>query len=161
MHGIRPTAPTAVAGENLPARPPVVTFEEWQQAREDLREEKALTHALDALAARRRRLPMARLTTDHTFTAPDRRRNSRDARLVLMSRAPQEELVTVRARIGWSVRVLPARPIPARLTHVTPSGEPRIGDEPGYDPPRGGRGYVEWLPSDHHEYVRTPPPQED
>jgi predicted dithiol-disulfide oxidoreductase (DUF899 family) len=72
MQGIRPMAPTAVAAENLPAPPPVVTFEQRQQARKDLREEKASTHAVEALAVRRRRLPMARLTTNHTFFAADR-----------------------------------------------------------------------------------------
>jgi predicted dithiol-disulfide oxidoreductase (DUF899 family) len=53
-------------------RPPVVTVEEWQQARDALlMKEKELTHALDALAAERRRLPMVRLEKDYRFTAPD------------------------------------------------------------------------------------------
>jgi predicted dithiol-disulfide oxidoreductase (DUF899 family) len=148
MPAVRPTAPTAEAGERLPARPPVVTLEQWQRAREDLlREEKAMTRALDALAARRRRLPMVRLDPGYRFTAPDGRPaglldvfdgchqlvvyhfmqapgqdhlcggcstftdnladqahlNARDTRLVLMSRAPQEELAAVRERMGWTV----------------------------------------------------------
>jgi predicted dithiol-disulfide oxidoreductase (DUF899 family) len=53
-------------------RPPVVSVEEWQAARDTLLvKEKELTHALDALAAERRRLPMVALGSDYTFTAPD------------------------------------------------------------------------------------------
>ncbi|CAO5227602.1 DUF899 domain-containing protein [Frankia sp. AgKG'84/4] len=53
-------------------RPPVVSPDEWQAARDELlTQEKELTHALDALAARRRRLPMVQLTKDYRFTAPD------------------------------------------------------------------------------------------
>jgi predicted dithiol-disulfide oxidoreductase (DUF899 family) len=33
--------------------------------------EKELTHALDALAAQRRRLPMVKFEKDYEFTAPD------------------------------------------------------------------------------------------
>ena len=41
--------------------PPVVTPAEWQAARDELLvQEKEATRALDALAARRRRLPMVR-----------------------------------------------------------------------------------------------------
>ena len=129
-------------------RPTVVTAEEWQTARDALlTKEKALTHALDALAAERRRMPMTRLPTGYTFTAPDgstvdlpglfdghrqvviyhhmlepgqdwlcsgcssftdnipdqSHLNARDTRLILMSRAPQEEIAPVRARFGWTV----------------------------------------------------------
>jgi predicted dithiol-disulfide oxidoreductase (DUF899 family) len=53
-------------------RPPVVSAAEWQTARDALLDkEKELTHALDALAAERRRLPMVRLDTGYTFTAAD------------------------------------------------------------------------------------------
>ncbi|MBM7785338.1 DUF899 domain-containing protein [Tenggerimyces flavus] len=53
-------------------RPPVVSQEEWQTARDSLLvKEKELTHALDALAAERRRLPMVRVRSDYRFTAPD------------------------------------------------------------------------------------------
>lgn len=53
-------------------RPPVVSVQEWQAARDTLLvKEKELTHALDALAAERRRLPMVALDNDYTFTAPD------------------------------------------------------------------------------------------
>ena len=53
-------------------RPPVVSATEWQAARDTLLDkEKELTHALDALAAERRRLPMVRLDDDYPFTAPD------------------------------------------------------------------------------------------
>jgi predicted dithiol-disulfide oxidoreductase (DUF899 family) len=44
------------------AEPEIVTPEEWQRAREDLlTAEKEVTRAQDALAARRRRLPMMRM----------------------------------------------------------------------------------------------------
>jgi predicted dithiol-disulfide oxidoreductase (DUF899 family) len=54
-------------------RPQVVSAEEWQAARDALLvKEKQYTHALDALAAERRRLPMVRLDTGkYEFTAPD------------------------------------------------------------------------------------------
>jgi predicted dithiol-disulfide oxidoreductase (DUF899 family) len=54
-------------------RPQVVSERDWQVARDALLvKEKELTHALDALAAERRRLPMVRLdTADYQFTAPD------------------------------------------------------------------------------------------
>jgi len=52
--------------------PPVVSAEEWQQARAALlAEEKAATRALDALAAKRRRLPMTAFRNDYEFTGPD------------------------------------------------------------------------------------------
>lgn len=50
------------------AIPPVVTADEWQQARDVLlAAEKAATRDLDALAARRRRLPMVAFG-EYTFT---------------------------------------------------------------------------------------------
>jgi predicted dithiol-disulfide oxidoreductase (DUF899 family) len=129
-------------------RPQVVSAEQWQAARDALLiKEKELTHALDALAAERRRLPMVRLARSYRFTAPDRttvrladlfsgRRqliiyhfmlepgqeglcagcasftdnladqshlNARDTRLILMSRAPQQEIEAVRQRMGWTL----------------------------------------------------------
>src|SRR5262245_5765737 len=52
------------------AKPPVVSSEEWQRARDMLLvAEKELTRALDALAARRRRLPMVEFA-DYTFESP-------------------------------------------------------------------------------------------
>jgi predicted dithiol-disulfide oxidoreductase (DUF899 family) len=52
-------------------KPPVVTEEVWQQARDELlKAEKELTHASDALAARRRRLPMVRFDRDYVFEGP-------------------------------------------------------------------------------------------
>lgn len=131
-------------------RPPVVTAQEWQAARDALLvKEKEHTRALDALAAERRRLPMTALDAGkYRFTAPDgseagltdlfdgRRQlvvyhfmlepgqdhicggcgtftdnlaeytqahlNARDTRLVLTSRAPQEEIGQLRGRMGWT-----------------------------------------------------------
>jgi predicted dithiol-disulfide oxidoreductase (DUF899 family) len=54
------------------ARPPVVSEEEWQRQREELlRAEKEATRALDALAARRRRLPMVRFDHSYVFDTPE------------------------------------------------------------------------------------------
>jgi predicted dithiol-disulfide oxidoreductase (DUF899 family) len=131
-------------------RPQVVSPQEWQTARDALLvKEKELTHALDELAAQRRRLPMVALGKPYRFTAPDgaevgltdlfdgRRQlviyhfmlepgqdwlcagcstftdnlaehsqahlGARDTRLILMARAPQEEIEPVRHRMGWTV----------------------------------------------------------
>ncbi|MGC0423280.1 DUF899 domain-containing protein [Embleya sp. AB8] len=54
------------------SRPEVVSAGEWQDARATLLvREKALTRALDALAAERRRLPMVRIDGAYRFEAPD------------------------------------------------------------------------------------------
>jgi predicted dithiol-disulfide oxidoreductase (DUF899 family) len=55
------------------ASPPIVTAEEWQRERDALLvQEKELTRALDALAARRRRLPMVRFNNDkYIFATSD------------------------------------------------------------------------------------------
>ena len=51
--------------------PPIVSQAEWQAARDKLLvKEKAMTRALDALAAERRRLPMARIEKDYVFDGP-------------------------------------------------------------------------------------------
>jgi predicted dithiol-disulfide oxidoreductase (DUF899 family) len=54
---------------NMPA---IVTAEEWQQERDELlRAEKEATRALDAIAARRRRLPMVKFDNSrYTFDTP-------------------------------------------------------------------------------------------
>jgi predicted dithiol-disulfide oxidoreductase (DUF899 family) len=55
----------------LTAMPPVVPAEEWQEARDELlKAEKEATRALDALAARRRRLPMVKFRNDYVFDTP-------------------------------------------------------------------------------------------
>jgi predicted dithiol-disulfide oxidoreductase (DUF899 family) len=52
--------------------PPVVSETEWQAAQEALRaEEKEATRARDALAAKRRRLPMVRIDKGYVFDGPD------------------------------------------------------------------------------------------
>ncbi|MEU8249697.1 DUF899 domain-containing protein [Nonomuraea sp. NPDC048916] len=53
-------------------RPRIVSDQEWQTARDMLlTEEKELTRALDAVAARRRRMPMVRIGKDYRFDGPD------------------------------------------------------------------------------------------
>jgi predicted dithiol-disulfide oxidoreductase (DUF899 family) len=55
-----------------PPLPMVVSAEQWQQARDELlKAEKEATHVQDALAARRRRLPMVRFAGDYVFDTPD------------------------------------------------------------------------------------------
>src|SRR6266705_863696 len=52
--------------------PPVVSPTDWQAAREALlAEEKEATRARDALAAKRRRLPMVGIDKDYVFDGPD------------------------------------------------------------------------------------------
>ena len=52
--------------------PQVVSETEWQAAQGALRaEEKEATRARDALAAKRRRLPMVRIDKDYAFDGPD------------------------------------------------------------------------------------------
>ncbi|MEO3810572.1 DUF899 family protein [Sphaerisporangium sp. B11E5] len=52
-------------------KPQIVSPEEWRQARDELlTAEKELTRAQDALAARRRRLPMVRFVNKYTFDTP-------------------------------------------------------------------------------------------
>ncbi|MET8229055.1 DUF899 domain-containing protein [Micromonospora sp. NPDC005298] len=49
-------------------RPTVVSTQQWQAARDKLlTAEKELTHASDALAAQRRRMPMVRIDKEYTF----------------------------------------------------------------------------------------------
>src|SRR3954470_21689046 len=54
------------------ARPPITSPAQWRAARMDLlAAEKELTRARDALAARRRRLPMVRVEKNYRFEGPD------------------------------------------------------------------------------------------
>jgi predicted dithiol-disulfide oxidoreductase (DUF899 family) len=53
-------------------KPTVVSAQEWQQARDELlKAEKEATRALDAIAARRRRLPMVKFENKYEFDGPD------------------------------------------------------------------------------------------
>jgi len=52
-------------------KPRIVSAADWQRARDELLiAEKEATRALDALAARRRRLPMVRFGNDYAFDTP-------------------------------------------------------------------------------------------
>jgi predicted dithiol-disulfide oxidoreductase (DUF899 family) len=52
-------------------KPTIVSAEEWQRERDALlKAEKQATRALDALAARRRRLPMVRFANTYVFATP-------------------------------------------------------------------------------------------
>lgn len=60
-------------------KPEIVTLEEWQQARDELRAaEKEATRAADALSARRRRLPMVKFGKSYTFDTPDGKKSLLD-----------------------------------------------------------------------------------
>jgi predicted dithiol-disulfide oxidoreductase (DUF899 family) len=65
--------------KNTKAPPRIVSPAEWQTARENLLvKEKAATHARDALAAERRRLPMVRIEKDYVFEGSDGEANLLD-----------------------------------------------------------------------------------
>jgi predicted dithiol-disulfide oxidoreductase (DUF899 family) len=78
--GLRRSAPARARGRPVTTstrqnrvmdKPKIVPPEEWRQAWADLlRAEKEATRALDALAARRRRLPMVAFGTGYRFDAP-------------------------------------------------------------------------------------------
>ena len=52
--------------------PPIVSQQEWKAAREEmLVKEKELTHARDALAAERRRMPRMAVEKEYAFEGPD------------------------------------------------------------------------------------------
>ena len=52
-------------------KPEIVSAGEWQQARDELlKAEKEATRAQDALAARRRRLPMVKFANGYAFDSP-------------------------------------------------------------------------------------------
>ncbi|RNG34221.1 DUF899 domain-containing protein [Streptomyces botrytidirepellens] len=52
--------------------PPIVSPQEWEDARQELLvEEKQLTHAHDALAAKRRRMPWVAVEKEYAFEGPE------------------------------------------------------------------------------------------
>ena len=55
-------------------KPPIVSVQEWEQAREELLvKEKEVTCAQDALAAQRRRMPWLAVDEEYAFEGPDGR----------------------------------------------------------------------------------------
>jgi predicted dithiol-disulfide oxidoreductase (DUF899 family) len=59
-------------GKHAMRTPPVVQTKEWEAAREQLLvKEKALTHARDALAAERRRMPWVEVEREYVFEGPN------------------------------------------------------------------------------------------
>jgi predicted dithiol-disulfide oxidoreductase (DUF899 family) len=60
-------------------KPRIVTAEEWERERAELLvAEKEATRQLDAIAARRRRLPMVRFSNDYVFDSPAGKRSLLD-----------------------------------------------------------------------------------
>jgi predicted dithiol-disulfide oxidoreductase (DUF899 family) len=147
------TSTVGEAGNGLFAKskPAIVTPEAWEAARAQLLiDEKALTRARDAMAAKRRRMPWTRVEKEYAFEAPGgnvtlldlfegRRQliiyraffepgvfgwpdhacrgcsmvadqvahvahlNARDTTLVFASRAPQADILRLKARMGWNI----------------------------------------------------------
>jgi predicted dithiol-disulfide oxidoreductase (DUF899 family) len=63
---------------SVTAKPQIVSAAEWQQARDELlKAEKEATRTLDAIAAKRRRLPMVKFDS-YTFTGPEGSTTLRD-----------------------------------------------------------------------------------
>jgi predicted dithiol-disulfide oxidoreductase (DUF899 family) len=63
----------------MTAMPKIVSAEEWQAERDELLvAEKEATRTLDAIAARRRRLPMTRFDSAYKFDSPDGQRTLLD-----------------------------------------------------------------------------------
>lgn len=131
--------------------PPIVTPPEWEAARLQLLvQEKELTHARDAVAAQRRRMPWLAVEKEYGFDGPTgtaslldlfegRRQlivyrafyepgvfgwpdhpcrgcslvsdqvahvdhlNARDTTLAFVSRAPQADIASMKARMGWTM----------------------------------------------------------
>jgi predicted dithiol-disulfide oxidoreductase (DUF899 family) len=70
---------TATRREWPKGRPPVVSAEEWEAARQRLLvKEKALTRARDALAAERRRMPWLVVEKEYAFEGPEGNVSLRD-----------------------------------------------------------------------------------
>ena len=76
-----------------------VTREQWDTTRAELLErEKALTRLEDELAAQRRELPWLAVEKEYTLQTL----NARDVTMMCVSRAPVDQLVAYRKRMGWS-----------------------------------------------------------
>ena len=99
--------------------PPVVTPEEWETARQELRvHEKELTRAKDAMAARRRRMPWLPVETEYAFDGPDGRASLLDLF------AGRRQLIVYRAFFepgvhGWPEHACPGCSLVAdQVAHV-------------------------------------------
>jgi predicted dithiol-disulfide oxidoreductase (DUF899 family) len=94
----------------------IVSAEVWQHERDELlRAEKEATRAPDALAARRRRLPMVKFSNDYAFDTPAGPKTLAD----LFD--GRDQLVVYQCAIG--ARLAPAGPSPP----VPPGAEYRPG----------------------------------
>jgi predicted dithiol-disulfide oxidoreductase (DUF899 family) len=87
--------------------PPIVSPQEWKAAREELLvEEKKVTRARDALAAKRRRMPWMAVEKDYRFEGPDGPATLLDLfdgrRQLIVYRAFYEPDVTTYPRSGGS-----------------------------------------------------------
>ena len=97
-------------------RPPIVSPQEWKEAREELLvKEKELTHARDAMAAQRRRLPWMAVEKDYRFEGPNGAASLHDlfegCRQLVIYRAFYAPDVTTCAS-GSSTRSAPASAAP-------------------------------------------------
>ncbi len=74
MSKMSPPETSPKEGKHAMHTPPVVQAKEWEAAREQLLlQEKALTHARDALAAERRRMPWVEVEKEYVFEGPNGR----------------------------------------------------------------------------------------
>ena len=101
--------------------PPIVSPQEWDAAREELLvEEKKLTRARDALAARRRRMPWMAVDKKYLFDGPE------GAVSLLGLFEGRRQLIVYRAFYAPDVTTyhrgaVPTRSVPALAAHSSPT----------------------------------------
>lgn len=106
--------------EHLSNTPPIVSAQEWEAARKQLLvKEKAVTHARDALAAERRRMPWVAVEKAYQFDGPQGKVSLRDLfdgrRQLIVYRAFFEPGVS-----GWPEKACPGCSFMAdQLAHLS------------------------------------------
>ena len=115
--------------------PPIVSPQEWEAARQELLvEEKALTRARDALAAKRRRMPWMAVEKDYRFEGPMGPASLADLfegrRQLIVYRAFYAPDVTTYPEGGG---VVPGAGLRRLLVSGRPGRAPRPPERPGHD----------------------------
>jgi hypothetical protein len=112
------------------AIPKIVPAGQWQQARDELlKAEKEATRALDALAARRRRLPMVKSgwsssTASSTCAPMAGRKIGRTPRPAGRSTPPTDNACPVTADSGTGAKYCSSLPVPTALGRQEDREEP-------------------------------------
>ena len=102
------------------ARPPVASAEDWQTQRDELlRAEKEATRTLDALAARRRRLPMVKFDNSYVFDTPE------GPKTLVDLFDGREQLVVYQFMDNGPTRSAPAAPTSRTTSPISPPFTPR------------------------------------